>query len=120
MALDPDKGRTIVEQQKRGLARLQAAVQEAPGVYPRAHEVPAIRARRVRLCRAIHPEDTYESIAARHPELGDAIQIARQLSVLKRTQLANTFPPKKTISCFRLAQAYLARLPSGYRLPNDD
>ncbi len=115
-----DKGRTIVEQQKRGLDRLKAAVKEAPGVIRRTRETVVSRARHVRLCQAITPEDTYETIAQRCPALGTADQIAKALSVLRRSQLPGLFFPNVQIPPYTIAAAYLGNLPRGYRLPTDD
>jgi hypothetical protein len=112
-----DKGRSIADQQAKGLQRLQAAIVKA-GVHRLAVEHVAARQRRVRLCLLVQPGDTYETISARHPEQGTPLQV--QQAVLRIRARVAKWLKTTQIPAYEIAQAYLNALPPHYRLPTDD
>lgn len=103
-----------------GLSRLKEAIQKAPGIYPRSAEKPEGRSRRVNLCLLIEPGDTYETIAARHPELGNPRKVRAALWTIRTQVMAGQFPRIRRYPPYEIAQAYLNGLPPHYRLPSDD
>lgn len=114
-----DKGHSIVEQQRKGLARLKAAVQAAPQIETLPTQRPGTAERWARFCRLWEPMDTVQSFSRRHPEWGHPEKVQARIWRIKRRTHGLTSDRSWT-SPWQVVTAYLASLPAVYRRPTND
>lgn len=112
-------GHSIAAQQKRGLQRLKAAIQNVPQIENLPTQRPGTAERWARFCRLWTPMDTLESFARRHPEWGHPEKVQGRIWRIKRRTHGLTSDRSWT-SPWQVAQAYLGSLPEHYRRPTND
>lgn len=96
-----------------GPARLIAAVASSPRVNHHPQQKPHGRARAIQLCLLAQPPDTWESLAARHPELGEPHKIQARMIALR--QYIPDLRRNVHLSPYQIAHMYLATIPAHLR-----